>query len=61
MVGHLCFDRGSAKNTYGTGCFLLMNTGKDVVQSQHGLLSTVCFDIGKGRRYALEGSVAHAG
>ena len=53
---------GEAKNTYGTGCFLLMNTGTEIVQSQHGLLTTVAFRIGgQPAHYALEGSVAITG
>ena len=60
MMGQLCLQPGSAKNTYGTGCFLLMNTGQKIVQSKFGLLTTVCFKLGPGAPtlYALEGSVA---
>jgi glycerol kinase len=62
LVGQTCFAAGEAKNTYGTGCFLLMNTGRDIVQSQHGLLTTVAFRLGdEPAQYALEGSVAIAG
>ena len=62
LVGQTCFRAGEAKNTYGTGCFLLMNTGRDVVQSRHGLLTTVAFQIqGQPANYALEGSVAITG
>ena len=62
LVGQTCFAAGEAKNTYGTGCFLLMNTGCDIVQSQHALLTTVAFRLGEQpARYALEGSVAIAG
>jgi glycerol kinase len=62
LVGQTCFDRGQAKNTYGTGCFLLMNSGEELVQSKHGLISTVAFKFGKRpTRYALEGSVAITG
>jgi glycerol kinase len=62
LVGQTCFDRGEAKNTYGTGCFLLMNTGAELVHSKYGLLSTVAFQMGnKPAQYALEGSVAIAG
>ena len=62
LVGQTCFDAGQAKNTYGTGCFMLMNTGEKAVQSQHGLLTTVAYKLGKQpARYALEGSVAIAG
>jgi len=62
LVGQTCFRHGEAKNTYGTGCFLLMNTGEKPVRSKHGLLTTVGYKLG-GRPavYALEGSVAIAG
>ncbi|PIG69375.1 glycerol kinase [Aspergillus arachidicola] len=63
LVGHCAFTPGTAKNTYGTGCFLLYNVGEEPVISKHGLLSTVGFQLGKHRKavYALEGSVAVAG
>jgi len=62
LFGQACFEKGSAKNTYGTGCFMLMNTGTSPVQSQHGLLTTVGFQIrDRPCVYALEGSVAMAG
>ena len=62
LVGQACFRPGEAKNTYGTGCFLLMNTGETAVQSRAGLLTTVAYRIGRERpRYALEGSVAVTG
>jgi glycerol kinase len=62
LVGQTCFLRGEAKNTYGTGCFLLMNTGEKPVSSQHGLLTTVAYKFGQSPAcYALEGSVAIAG
>lgn len=62
LFGQTCFDPGSAKNTYGTGCFLLLNTGVDAVPSEHGLLTTVGYQIeGSPAVYALEGSVAIAG
>ncbi len=62
LVGQACFRRGEAKNTYGTGCFLLMNTGEDAVPSQFGLLTTVAYKFGIERpRYALEGSIAITG
>ena len=62
LVGQTCFDRGQAKNTYGTGCFLLMNAGEKPVQSKHGLITTVAFKFGEQpARYALEGSIAIAG
>lgn len=61
-VGQACFDVGEAKNTYGTGCFMLLNTGAEIVQSKHGLLTTLCYQFGDDRPvYALEGSVAIAG
>ncbi|HET9837705.1 MAG TPA: glycerol kinase GlpK [Candidatus Angelobacter sp.] len=62
LVGQTCFKIGEAKNTYGTGCFLLMNTGEKPVESRHGLLTTVGYKLGNQRAsYALEGSVAIAG
>ena len=57
LFGHACFEPGMAKNTYGTGCFTLMNTGSDPVASRHNLLTTVAWDLGAGYTYALEGSV----
>ncbi len=62
LVGQTCFAAGEAKNTYGTGCFLLMNTGEAIVPSKFGLLTTVAFRLGTApARYALEGSVAITG
>jgi glycerol kinase len=61
LFGHACFEPGEAKNTYGTGCFTLMNTGPFPVESRHNLLTTVAWDLGKGYTYALEGSVFIAG
>ncbi len=62
LVGQSCFDAGEAKNTYGTGCFLLMNTGREIVQSRCGLLTTVAFQWkGEPAHYALEGSIAITG
>ncbi len=61
LVGQTCLRPGEAKNTYGTGCFLLMNTGAEPVPSKHGLLTTVAYQIGKQAVYALEGSVAITG
>ncbi len=62
LVGQTCFRAGEAKNTYGTGCFLLMNTGDKPVLSNHGLLTTVAYKIaGQPAVYALEGSVAITG
>ena len=60
--GQACFNKGQAKNTYGTGCFMLMNTGTTPVPSKNGLLTTVCYQIGdQPAVYALEGSIAVAG
>jgi len=62
LVGQTCFKSGEAKNTYGTGCFLLMNTGARAVESKHGLLTTVAYRMGtQPAQYALEGSVAIGG
>jgi glycerol kinase len=62
MVGQVCLSPGEAKNTYGTGNFLLLNTGTEIVRSSHGLLSTVCYQFGdQPARYALEGSIAVTG
>ncbi len=62
LVGQTCFQKGEVKNTYGTGCFLLLNTGPEPVASRHGLLTTVAYRLGrKPPAYALEGSVAIAG
>lgn len=62
LFGQTCFSPGEAKNTYGTGCFLLMNTGQQVVSSTAGLLTTVAYQLGRTPPvYALEGSVAIAG
>lgn len=57
LFGQACFERGSAKNTYGTGCFLLMNIGKQFIQSQHGLITTVAATMHDDVEYALEGSI----
>ncbi|MEW5722059.1 MAG: glycerol kinase GlpK [Thermodesulfobacteriota bacterium] len=62
LFGQTCFEPGQAKNTYGTGCFLLLNTGGKAVRSNHGLLTTLAYKIGRDPAvYALEGSVAMAG
>ena len=61
LFGHACFEPGMAKNTYGTGCFLLMNTGAKAVQSNNGLLTTIAWRIDGQVEYALEGSVFAAG
>ncbi|MBV5241931.1 MULTISPECIES: glycerol kinase GlpK [Mycolicibacterium] len=62
MVGQVCLDVGEAKNTYGTGNFLLLNTGEKIVRSDNGLLTTVCYQFGDSKPvYALEGSIAVTG
>ncbi|WP_319369916.1 glycerol kinase GlpK [uncultured Ilyobacter sp.] len=57
LFGQACFEKGEAKNTYGTGCFLLMNTGENAVESKNGLLTTIAIGIDNKVEYALEGSV----
>ncbi|GAB5895927.1 glycerol kinase GlpK [Mycolicibacterium mageritense] len=62
MVGQVCLQAGEAKNTYGTGNFLLLNTGENIVRSDNGLLTTVCYQFGDAKPvYALEGSIAVTG
>ncbi|MDO5293742.1 MAG: glycerol kinase GlpK [bacterium] len=61
LFGQCCFHKGEAKNTYGTGCFLLMNTGETAVESEQGLLTTIAVGIDGNIEYALEGSVFVAG
>jgi glycerol kinase len=62
MVGQVCLAPGEAKNTYGTGNFLLLNTGEKIVRSDNGLLTTVCYQFGDAKPvYALEGSIAVTG
>ena len=61
LFGQACYAPGTAKNTYGTGCFLLLNTGRAPVVSSHGLLTTIAWRIGAETTYALEGSVFVAG
>ena len=61
LFGQCCFEPGEAKNTYGTGCFLLMNTGKKAIRSEHGLLTTIAAGRDENVDYALEGSVFVAG
>lgn len=63
LFGQSCFHAGEMKNTYGTGCFILMNTGNTIVNSKNGLVTTVAYQIGNGGdvMYALEGSVTIAG
>ena len=57
LYGQLCWEKGQAKNTYGTGCFLLMNIGKDATKSSHGLVTTIAAGRDKAPDYALEGSI----
>lgn len=61
LFGQCCFEQGEVKNTYGTGCFLLMNTGHEAIASQSGLLTTIAASTSKNVEYALEGSVFVAG
>ena len=61
LFGQCCFEKGEAKNTYGTGCFMLMNTGEEPIMSQNGMLTTIAWGIGDRVHYALEGSVFVAG
>lgn len=61
LFGQACFNKGDAKNTYGTGCFLLMNTGEEMVESKNGLITTIAIGIDNKIQYALEGSVFMGG
>ncbi|MEK4084393.1 MAG: glycerol kinase GlpK [Psychrobacillus psychrodurans] len=61
LFGQACFESGMVKNTYGTGCFMLMNTGEKAVKSEHGLLTTIAWGIDGKVEYALEGSIFVAG
>lgn len=61
LFGQACFEQGMAKNTYGTGCFMLMNTGENAVRSEHGLLTTIAWGLNRKVEYALEGSIFVAG
>lgn len=61
LFGQCCFEKGQAKNTYGTGCFLLMNTGREAITSANGLVTTIAASTGDEVEYALEGSVFVAG
>ncbi|EGA88934.1 glycerol kinase [Planococcus donghaensis MPA1U2] len=61
LFGQACFEKGMAKNTYGTGCFMLMNTGEEGVKSDHGLLTTLAWGVNGKVEYALEGSIFVAG
>ncbi|MCG4756762.1 FGGY-family carbohydrate kinase, partial [Faecalibacillus intestinalis] len=59
--GQNCFEKGMIKNTYGTGCFILMNTGEEAINSDNGLITTIAYGIDGKVNYALEGSVFVAG
>lgn len=61
LFGQLCFQEGMVKNTYGTGCFMLMNTGDKIVKSQNGLITTIAWGIDNKVEYAIEGSIFSAG
>ncbi|MDD2482522.1 MAG: FGGY-family carbohydrate kinase, partial [Lutispora sp.] len=61
LFGQACFEVGTAKNTYGTGCFILMNIGKEPIKSKYNLINTIAWGIGNEVEYALEGSVFNAG
>lgn len=61
LFGQACFESGEGKNTYGTGCFMLMNTGEEAVKSDHGLLTTIAWGYDGKVEYALEGSIFVAG
>jgi glycerol kinase len=61
LLGQACFQPGMAKNTYGTGSFIVMNTGKERVRSEHGVMSIIAWDLGDGVTYALEGSIFSTG
>lgn len=63
LFGQKCFNAGEGKNTYGTGCFILYNTGTKIVESKNGLITTVAYQLGKDSEpyYALEGSISTAG
>jgi len=62
LIGQVCFKPGQSKNTYGTGCFMLLNTGEKIVPSKFGLITTVAYKLGtKPAHYALEGSIAITG
>ncbi|HHT93931.1 MAG TPA: glycerol kinase GlpK [Clostridia bacterium] len=61
LFGQNCFEKGDMKNTYGTGCFLLVNTGDEFIQSDSGMITTLASDVGVMRKYAVEGSVFTGG
>jgi len=60
-IGQACFEPGTVKSTYGTGCFVLVNTGRRIVPSRHGLIATVAYRLGGQPAYAVEGSIFNAG
>jgi len=60
-IGQCCFAEGDIKSTYGTGCFVILNTGTDCITSKNRLLSTVCYRLNGQTTYALEGSIFIAG
>ena len=60
LFGQCCFSKGQVKNTYGTGCFLLMNTGTEAIASRNGLITTIAASSAEQVEYALEGSVLQA-
>ena len=60
-IGQACLSSGSIKSTYGTGCFVILNTGKNIIKSKNRLLSTICYKINNETTYALEGSIFIAG
>ena len=61
LIGQTCFESGSVKSTYGTGCFLMLNTGKNLVTSKNKLLTTIAYKLDGDITYALEGSIFVAG
>ncbi|NMD38502.1 MAG: glycerol kinase GlpK, partial [Christensenellaceae bacterium] len=61
LFGQMCFEKGMVKNTYGTGCFMLMNTGNEIIKSNNGLISTLAWKINGKPTYAIEGSVFMGG
>ena len=60
-IGQACFTPGMLKSTYGTGCFAVLNTGSEAIASKHRLLTTIAYQLGGKRTYALEGSIFVAG
>ena len=61
MIGQACFEKGMMKSTYGTGCFVMLNTAKEIIKSRHSLLATTAYRINNNVTYALEGSIFSAG